>query len=615
MATGKALNGKPYAGNPHIRFDEGEVAPAATPRRGSLLYKKAVTVALGAICSTGVMGEVLSTQDLSLKPGWNAVYAEVSPTGTLDSVFESWPTDSVGLYDPGAFLSTAQFAAEGETQGMTAPPFATWKRGYPEASDAKRLPAGTVLLYFGTNASPVATTLVGVPAAPRLKWHVSGTNNVYNYVGFSLARGAGVTTAPSDYLDGFGGAYLSNRTFYRIFGTSKAEAPRMIKVTSTKVADGDVLIMPSDIVSDWSGVLWVSPRSGLDYGRDDVKRTLTIRNDGTKPRTVSIDLVDDAANRQDVTLAYTWLHVRDAGAALTNAQWTACTDAHVAAKTLAAGETWNLQVGLDRKAMNGYPAGKSFGLILRITETEGYSKMRVDVPIQGETSGGAASARAWPGGLWVGDVALDKVKGPGDGSASDAGSTLKLRLPLHIDENGVVRLLQRVVAAGTVGDDGYWDYILYAGTATPPATVRTVMRISAVCLPTETPVVTAKESNLARGTATFEFTVAGDGATSLLRHPYHPQHDGLKWDFKTAAPSGDDFANYKYDVKPETFSVKSVVALSLDFDGGEASWNPTDEVHGTCTWTLTGLRHEGAVTVSGPMTIKRVSPKTEIVLE
>ena len=35
MTTGKALNGKPYAGNPHVRFDEG----AATPRRGSLLCK------------------------------------------------------------------------------------------------------------------------------------------------------------------------------------------------------------------------------------------------------------------------------------------------------------------------------------------------------------------------------------------------------------------------------------------------------------------------------------------------------------------------------------------------------------------------------------------------
>ena len=50
MTTGKALNGKPYAGNPHVRFDEGEVASAATPRRGSLLYKRKVLVVFGALC-------------------------------------------------------------------------------------------------------------------------------------------------------------------------------------------------------------------------------------------------------------------------------------------------------------------------------------------------------------------------------------------------------------------------------------------------------------------------------------------------------------------------------------------------------------------------------------
>ena len=36
------LSGKPYAGKQHVRFDEGEVASTATPRRGSLLYKKQV---------------------------------------------------------------------------------------------------------------------------------------------------------------------------------------------------------------------------------------------------------------------------------------------------------------------------------------------------------------------------------------------------------------------------------------------------------------------------------------------------------------------------------------------------------------------------------------------
>ena len=49
MATGKAFDGKPYAGNPHVRFDEGEVAPAATPRRGSLLYNELTRKAMLAL--------------------------------------------------------------------------------------------------------------------------------------------------------------------------------------------------------------------------------------------------------------------------------------------------------------------------------------------------------------------------------------------------------------------------------------------------------------------------------------------------------------------------------------------------------------------------------------
>ena len=56
MTTGKALNGKPYAGNPHVRFDEGDVASAATPRRGSLLYtaEKLYKKTMMRICATGV---------------------------------------------------------------------------------------------------------------------------------------------------------------------------------------------------------------------------------------------------------------------------------------------------------------------------------------------------------------------------------------------------------------------------------------------------------------------------------------------------------------------------------------------------------------------------------
>ena len=53
VTTGKALDGKPYAGNPHVRFDEGEVAPAAKPRRGSLLYNDRVSETDKAIVLQG----------------------------------------------------------------------------------------------------------------------------------------------------------------------------------------------------------------------------------------------------------------------------------------------------------------------------------------------------------------------------------------------------------------------------------------------------------------------------------------------------------------------------------------------------------------------------------
>lgn len=58
METEKALNGKPYAGNPHIRFDDGEVAPTATPRLRFLCYSEKAFV--GRVTPRNGGGVVLS---------------------------------------------------------------------------------------------------------------------------------------------------------------------------------------------------------------------------------------------------------------------------------------------------------------------------------------------------------------------------------------------------------------------------------------------------------------------------------------------------------------------------------------------------------------------------
>ena len=132
MTTGKALDGKPYAGNPHVRFDEGEVAPAATPRRGSLLYKKllmmigAAAVAVGAFAD-GIVWEQAKniTGDADVRTNGVLRYAYANKTATVNGVqFDagvwtaSFPSGVVTMADvvlenvPTKYIDSNHFAQE-----------------------------------------------------------------------------------------------------------------------------------------------------------------------------------------------------------------------------------------------------------------------------------------------------------------------------------------------------------------------------------------------------------------------------------------------------------------------------------------------------------------------
>ena len=577
--------------------------------------KRMRTICVACVVSAfAAHADVVVQQNLVLKYGWNAVYVEVAPTQSPDEVFADWPVKSVGFYDPATFLATRQFAQTWDSNGLSMNAVAMWHRDYPEASQVQLIPAGTVCLVCSTNTADTAVSIVGVPAAPRITWHITNTNEVYNFVGFSLQEGESVS--PNDYLSGFDGNLLQGG-FFKFSGRNPDRAPSITEVySSTTVSDGDVLLVASDVQSDWSGALYVSPMAGLDFGSDQSLAMFSVRNDGEDGRTVAIDMVCDPAYGE-VSMPRSAVHIRDAAVALTNAAWIALSDegSAVARKWLAAGETWRIEFGLDRAAFDTGARGRKFGALLRVTDVDGASKMRVDVPLVGTTSGESATSRMWPGGLWVADVAFNRIVAPGSSAETETGGTAKLRLPIHIDAAGKVRLLQRVVSAGEVAADGTYAYRLYAGTATVPTTANVAMRISAVCLPTELPVVESTGGTFSTNGVTFAFTVAGGGATSLLRHPLHPQHDGLRWDFKTPAPSGDEFSNYKGDVKPETFSVQNEINLMFNLNGGETPWNAEQTKGGTCRWKLTNLMRQGPITLVGDMTIKRVSPQTELVLE
>ena len=93
---------KPYAGNPHVRFDEGEVA-SAKPRRGSLLYKGSFSQILAVLvvqsaCMAFADNDVFVvpvgttyTVDASAEHGTNDILGTlVVPSGFTFKAYDNW---------------------------------------------------------------------------------------------------------------------------------------------------------------------------------------------------------------------------------------------------------------------------------------------------------------------------------------------------------------------------------------------------------------------------------------------------------------------------------------------------------------------------------------------
>ena len=193
--------------------------------------KKILIGGVAAFACVGLMlADVVVEQNFVLNHGWNAIYVEVAPSQSPAEVFANWPVKSVGFYDPASFLSTRQFSQTWDSQGVSMNPIAMWYRDYPEVSQVKAIPAGTVCLVFNTNATRTAVSLVGVPAAPRMTWHITDTNEVYNFVGFSLQQGMSVT--PSDYFEGF--HHLGETTLVLMATSSRADSSNSPATTRTE---------------------------------------------------------------------------------------------------------------------------------------------------------------------------------------------------------------------------------------------------------------------------------------------------------------------------------------------------------------------------------------------
>lgn len=538
---------------------------------------------VGAFCAVFMAvhasGDALVTQQLTLNPGWNAVYLNVAPDSTADEIFASWPVESVSAYNADSFRYTESTAGGLTGEPVVRASYWVWSRKEGYASTLKALAADTVLLCRSTNDTAFTVTLAGTPAAPRIAWHASNKDNreMLNAIGVRL----GGTVAAADW---FAGSPKTEGTpFYRISG--KDDTPLFVSVASgfganrtENLNDGSVVFVSGAEVGDWSGPLYISPRAGIDFGNDGTIDEVTIRNDGEAAKQVRITYAA-AADSSIGSIAPALLYCDGGkGDGTVGGGWTSAASPGMELScSLEPGQTWRVFFALDRSKLGN--TGAPLAGVLEIAE-QGGTLSKAWLAVKAADSKGL---NPWPQGVWEAKIRLNKVSYyQKDGDRFDdvaAGGVMPVKVFLIVDEAGSAKLVQRTHVNGLL--------------------------LSSAFLPVDLGEVPAT-GDFASRHLNFIYMIGAESPSNPFRHALHPFFDGKQMDFKTPAPSGDDFGNYVGSVKPEWFSIGGEVDFTFD-ENTATAWSPQEVLTGTAKWCYTGVRRDGPVVAQGRFTMQRVA--------
>lgn len=540
-----------------------------------------------------------SKQTVSLNPGWNAIYLQVEPAdSSCETVFAGWPVSSVSLYN--MERTAVQYVNNPDEPQNIDSEFMTWIPGQPAGvNELNSVIAGQSYLVNSTAACQ--RVLTGRPAVPRIEW-LPGTN-VYNLVGF---RQNGAAKFGS-YLAG-AGFNAAKVSIYSVGGTNTRPTPLPVGgfsggFSTVPIEQGKAYFISCDKISSFSGPVKAYPAGtgGLIFPTNSAYQTVRLKNENGSPLTVTLALTNSAAapsGAVPVLPAIQYFEYLQGWLPLTPG----------VQRTLQAGEEWTLPLAVDR---TGMAEGQLWGGILVATDTAGG---RIEIPMEVQYSKPDPTQALWPAGLWVGKASLNKVSQVlGDGTiinGSKAGSTLNVRLILHVAVSGECRLLQRVIISGSENESGNWTPSLYVDEADVPADMKSV-RISSVGFGVKNDIQWDQSFGAFGNRLRFAYAIAADDSVNPFRHPYHPDHNGLDFDFKTKLPTGDNPQNYIGEKKPETFSLSNTVSLvwtaASGTNSGSAFWNPAEKVTGEVSFQVDGLRKEGTVLMQGQFELRRIS--------
>lgn len=531
-----------------------------------------------------------TTQTLSLKAGWNAVFLHVDAGhATLDQLVGAGapavtPIEEVWRWNTQA--GTAQFIDSPQEPTTGGTQWSAWRRADGGASALQVLTPNTAYLVFST--ADYGWELKGRPVLPRYDWSTSGLN----FLGFPTVP-AGSPNFEDFLLQA--PALLAGEIYRYPGGDLGPGNPlRVFALRTTPVTRGQAYwLRAGDSFNDYFGPFAVTAAGtgAASFGDAGSAFSFRLKNLTAAPLTVNLALraseappagqpaiagvppllVRGERNTTNLTYGYSTLPP-------------GTPHAIVLPPRGQSGSEREVVLGLDRATITAAP-GELLAGVLELTDSLGHTRVEL----------AATATAASTAGLWVGTAAVTGVSqyllqylrdGAGSLVIQENGAYVvssittnvtpvpvpyPLRLIVHNPAAGPATLLQRVY----VGLNAITNPVVANGEAAlHPGLLADARRISATHLPwTE-----ANEGWDFSGPLTRSAVILATVGTPYnahesnpFLHTYHPDHDTLDARFRQELPQGAEsyriIREISLSVNPPADHFQSRIAAGLTLTG------------------------------------------------
>jgi len=541
--------------------------------------------------------EVPISQEVTLQPGWNAVFLEVVPENPRpELVFFSDPFSENSHVDRAAMWTgepgNGQFITDPAKLISGTPGWLEYRAEFmAEHNTLRRLLPGRAYLIHLSGSNSVTWHIEGVSGPRPIRWLPDN----YTLTGFLTSLDAAPTFA--EFFAG-SAAHRGQRILHLING----EWAEIQEHANFTIERGKAYWVFTRGTSDFQGPLRVRLDGGgvLDFGATSSSITLALQADTaneTPPRDLTVDLTMDAESDQTVTVP---LSYRSSDYLTGTFSWESLSTTKSLALPALSERIITLQA--DRSGLpQGEPQGTRYASVLRI---EG-GGMRYDLPVY---IGQGGDPRV---GLWVGYAVLNRVSEhitvtekntDGDGEdvtlvkprsdPTPVARPFSFRLLVHVDESGAARLLQKALLAYPEPAN---PIVLSSNEKIKAYTAllndtdeQDGVRLSSPVFSFDEPVPGQSGSdNFPAGGTTgsleFFFDLEYDDPINPFVHLYHPDHDNLDIDGNPIPPGSNN---------AESWTVTRTITLTFSGEDPEgrnpAGWGQ-NEVGGTYKEMVAGL--------------------------